>query len=219
MKIIFLALVLLNLGVLAWHFWVQPAPTATLSVSQPRDALPSEPATASADLPAANDLATAAAGCTEYGPFTDRETLAGTLSSLQQHGPRFSVTSRDVVVTDSYRVFFPPYPTAAAAQEMAARLRAAGVSDIYVVPGGKQENAVSVGVFSDRQRAAHRRQRLQKMGYEPQVEPYTHHRQTDYWIRAETARAVDLLRSTAKHGPSNRSVTDCMRVAASGAKP
>lgn len=218
MKIIFLALVLLNLGVLAWHFWVQPAPADGMSVSQHQDVPLPGPVSASADISATHEVAATATACAEYGPFTAQQSVDAALSSLRQQGQQFSVDSRDVVIIDSYRVLFPPYPTADAAQEMAARLRAAGVSDIYVVPGGKQKNAVSVGVFSDKRRAAHRRERLQEMGYKPQVEPYTRHKQVNYWIRAETVRAVSSLRAAAKAGPSTRGITDCIRVAASGAK-
>lgn len=232
MKIVFLALLLANLGLLAWQAWVvptrtrvaQPAPfdlpkAPALKLWQPGDA--SAP---SATVPAVARTTSAPAAdepvCVEYGPFTDQAGATAAAAPLQQQGVAFEIAPQSAVVADSYRVYFPPFPTFAAARNMASRLRQAGVNDIYIIRDGSERNAVSVGVFNDRKGAEQRRQRLNGLGFKPQVEVRDQHQASSYWIKTTAAAGADLLRKfAAADTTAGRQLDSCIRVAASGANP
>ncbi|HET7370616.1 MAG TPA: hypothetical protein VFK45_07235 [Gammaproteobacteria bacterium] len=230
MKIVFLALLLLNLGFLAWNVWIAPAPrpavSAALEADPSRSALP-EP------QPVAHQVVTAAgtgveqpgvsaaepAVCAAFGPFADRPAATAVAIAFRQPAAALDIASRATSVIDSYRVFFPPYPTAAAAQDMGARLRRAGVKDIYIIPGGEQRNAVSVGVFKDRDGAERRRRHLSDLGFTPAVEALERHDETRYWIRARNASAADLLRQAAAESGGEKRILSCAHVAATAVNP
>lgn len=56
-------------------------------------------------------------------------------------------------VRTNYWVFLPPYPNRAKADEAAAILSRKRVKDFFVVRSGENQNAISLGVFSTRDRA------------------------------------------------------------------
>nr|VFK07978.1 MAG: hypothetical protein BECKLPF1236A_GA0070988_100126 [Candidatus Kentron sp. LPFa]VFK25756.1 MAG: hypothetical protein BECKLPF1236C_GA0070990_100252 [Candidatus Kentron sp. LPFa] len=66
-------------------------------------------------------------------------------------------------------VYFPPYKTLAEANEYADRLKEDGVKDIYVLPKGGMQRAISVGIFSKRSSLEKRVADLRKKGYTPAV--------------------------------------------------
>lgn len=229
MKIAFLALLLLNLGLLAWHYWVDAAPRQQTSgsrqISPPRqmparpEPVASRPSVAAADAAPGSSSEPAERVCAEFGPFADRSSAIVAAATLGQNESNFEIAPRKVSIVDSYRVYFPPYPTAAAAQAMRARLRSAGVKDVYIIPGGAQQNAVSVGVFKDRDGAERRRRHLGDLGFEPRIEPLVRHDEERYWIRVNSASAADLLRQTAAESGGEKRTVSCTHVAAAPANP
>ncbi|HET6655308.1 MAG TPA: SPOR domain-containing protein [Gammaproteobacteria bacterium] len=236
MKIVFLALLLLNLGLLGWHVWVAPAPQPARSAGDavlsalrhsptstpPRPApVAVQPAAATADVPSERPSGAVAdaAVCAEFGPFAEHLGATAVAAALGQRGAQFAITSHATSVIGSFRVYFPPYPTAAAAEDMGARLRRAGVKDVYIIPGGAQRNAVSVGVFKDRDGAERRRRHLNELGFEPQVEPLERHDETRYWIRASDTSAAALLRQAAKESGGKKRIVRCTPIAAAAVNP
>ncbi|HET7307063.1 MAG TPA: SPOR domain-containing protein [Gammaproteobacteria bacterium] len=232
MKIVFLALLLANLGLLAWQVWVvptrtriaQPAPfdlpkAPTLKLWQPSDA-PALPATAPVVAQATSASATDEQVCVEYGPFTAPAGATAAAAPLRQQGLAFTIVPQTAAVADSYRVYFPPFQTFAAAHDMANRLRRAGVNDIYIIRDGDERNAVSVGVFKDQKGAEQRRRRLNGLGFKAQVEVRDQHQASSYWIKTTAAAGIELLRKfAAADATAGRQVDSCIRVAASGANP
>jgi cell division protein FtsN len=139
---------------------------------------------------------------------------------MQQQGAAFAIEPQSAAVADSYRVYFPPFPTFAAARDMASRLRQAGVNDIYIIRDGDERNAVSVGVFKDRKGAEQRRRRLNGLGFKPEVEVRDQHQAGSYWIKTTTAAGAAVLRKFASaDAAAGRQLDSCIRVAASGANP
>jgi hypothetical protein len=66
-------------------------------------------------------------------------------------------------------VYLSPFPTRAEAEGAVEKLRAQGVQDLYIEAGGDDENAVSLGLYSDRQRAEALAGTIRSMGYAPQI--------------------------------------------------
>jgi hypothetical protein len=84
--------------------------------------------------------------CAEWGPFGEAE-RARALAELEPLALGKLLTQRRVDTNTAWWVYLPPFSNKAAADRRAAELRAAGVRDIFVVDGGPQRFALSLGVF------------------------------------------------------------------------
>lgn len=228
MKVLFLILLLLNLGLLAWHYWIAPQPeqpralnsgAPRLRLWQPsanptpasRAAAPMQaPAVASRQPAATAEIVSlrstgAAPNCAEFGPFDDPDAASRAAAALKAHGIAVTVATRTEPVQSGYWVYFPPFPTYDAAKAMEAKLRRRGVKDIFIVGDGEQRNAISLGVFSDSARAARRRDALLKLGFKPRLGRRL--RDEDrYWLRA-TAAAGDTFPQPASLAATGETLT------------
>ena len=83
--------------------------------------------------------------CLEWGPFGESE-RARALVDIEPLGLGKLVTQRRIETPSSWWVYIPPSATKAAADKRAAELKAAG-KDVFVVDGGPQRLAISLGVF------------------------------------------------------------------------
>jgi hypothetical protein len=177
-----LLLLLANLLFAAWVHWVAPtrAPavgTPTPSASDPgairllREAqmpsTPSMPAEA-ADGTAPN-LADAALACVSVGPYLERPLATQAEARLIRLG--FAVRLREarepVRVGDWVRVEDLATPEDAA--NALAQLRAAGVADAYVLTEDPPGTVISLGVFTDPERAEQARMIAKMAGFEPRT--------------------------------------------------
>lgn len=247
MKIVFLALLLVNLGLLAWHFWIVPpaaAPAAPLAspdvprlrlwhppppASIPAPVAPSpassapQPSTATMPMPSTAGPTAAAVDppvCAEYGPFEVRSAATAVANALEQRQFAATIASRATPIIESYWVYFPPFPSRAAAAEMASRLKRRGVKDYYIVPDGAMRNAVSVGVYHDRPHAVRRRQQVLKLGFKPRLGTRGHD-EPRFWVTAQgdAARALPAPASIAAPRDTISRTTDCSSVAVPAVKP
>lgn len=186
-------LAVLNLGLGLW--WLAGAPgrvpqTALPALEAPPLQLAASeapaPAPASAPVtpvapespPPAPDATTApAAGatpaapvCLRLGPFADaaaRATLAARLPAAVEAQPE-DVPTR---AARGWKVFLPPLASREAAQAEAARLRAAGVRDLFVLAEGEDANAIALGRFGSEDGARRRLAELQALGVQAQAAP------------------------------------------------
>jgi hypothetical protein len=83
--------------------------------------------------------------CLEWGPFGEAE-RAKALADIEPLALGKLLTQRRVESSTSFWVYLPPFASKAAADKRAAELRAAGM-DVFVVDGGAQRFAISLGVF------------------------------------------------------------------------
>ena len=176
MRVLFLLLLLANILFLAWTRWVVPATPVTLDVPAP-GGRELQPIRLRAELPNVSDSAAdgvagaglLAASCVSVGPFIAPADAAAAGAQLD----RLGFASRRRVALDEVRVGYwvrvPNLATPADTTNALATLRAAGLSDAYVVAEGEPDNAVSVGVYSDPRRAAEVSALVQKAGFTPET--------------------------------------------------
>lgn len=107
--------------------------------------------------------------CRSIGPFdrdeealTASETLAGLGFTIN---PRAEQEQRQV----GFWVSIPSLADRPSAEQIAADLRNAGISDFYIVPSGEDQNAISLGVFSQRERADRRATQVRDSGFASEV--------------------------------------------------
>ena len=166
MRNLCLALILANLAVAAWTGWFAAEPDGTTMQGGAKDgsltlvsevAEPSPSAVAAAgDAPGAADEAPALPSvravsqdrCVSLGPFRELAQAATAAANLRSTGlkPTQRVAEGDIWV--GYWVHLPDFPTRQAADTVLSRLRANGVSDSYIVPGGDSSHTISLGLWN-----------------------------------------------------------------------
>lgn len=140
---------------------------------------PPQPETVAAAAPAA--AAPAGGQCTTIGPFRELSQAATAAATLRNAGfePEQRVADGDIWI--GYWVYIQALPTLDAANEVLAKVRAAGITDSYVIPNSDSGNLVSLGVFSEISGVSRRRDEVRALGFEPQVVDRTR-RATVYWV-------------------------------------
>lgn len=159
----------------------EPAPTLQLASEAPPAAVaaaaapPADAATpsvsdGSAGASAAPTPAPAAAPrCISIGPFLDVAEAARAAATLRGGGyqPRQRAAQGDVWA--GVWVYLPLPASPAAAEQMRAKLQAAGIDDALEMPGPHDAPVLSLGLFSEPKRAETRIQLARSAGYNPAV--------------------------------------------------
>ncbi len=203
-----LALILANLAFAAWAAWFA-APRATVAARGPsapgsitliseleagavETLAEAEPAPEPARVVIA-DPSPSAERCVSIGPFQELAQASAAQGILRDAGfaPNQRVVDGEVWV--GYWVHLADIPTREAANEILAVLRENDISDSYIVPGVEESQIISLGVFSEINRAASVRQRVRALGYEPTVADRSRGA-TLYWIDIAAAgdQTIDL---------------------------
>jgi len=211
-RALLLTLILANLCLFAWYHWYElpsqadPAPSAPpggkplqlmseLSAGD-RKALASAPvesAPTPATTPAVAAATAASAGaaqvCANYGPFPSADAAAQGLARLKSAG----LTANQHVIPgkakQGYWVYLPPFATHKEADAAADLLRRRGVKDIYVVPDEANRNAVSLGVFNQKDGAIEREKDIKKLGFKARMAERFRD-EPRYWLDAKGADAA-----------------------------
>ncbi len=146
---------------------VSPARAAAMPVSAHSSSKPASPA-APAVLPASH-LLTDVKRCISVGPFLDVAEAVRAASTLRSGGyqPRQRVAVGDV--WDGEWVFLPLPAAPATAGAMRAKLQAGGIEDALEMPGPNDTPVLSLGLFSEPQRAQARVRQIRALGFAPQI--------------------------------------------------
>lgn len=109
------------------------------------------------------------ATCTSVGPFADLGQASQAQATLRSLGyePRQRVEQGELWT--GYWVSVRDFATREAAEVALRTLTQNGVTDVYVMPGAEPENVLSLGVFSDYQRAQRRAEQVRALGLTPQI--------------------------------------------------
>jgi hypothetical protein len=172
-------LLLANLLFAAWAYWVAPsrapaAGRATPSASDPgairllREAPVPAAAAASGGEPTL-DLSDAALGCVTAGPYLERPAAQQAEARLVRLGfaVRLRESRENVRVGDWVRIEDLATPEDAA--NALAQLQSAGVADAYVLTEDTPGTVISLGVFTDAERAEQARVIARMAGFEPRT--------------------------------------------------
>jgi hypothetical protein len=153
-------------------------------------------------------------GCTTVGPFADLANAAQAQAALTTAGfqPRQRVQEGELWV--GYWVSVQNLPTRDAADEAVRALSDRGITDVYIMPGADPANVVSLGVFSDYQRAQRRANEIRMLGFEPQIDDRKR-TGSAYWIDIDLAapdQKVDMAMFQTAPGKINRlEIRECPR--------
>lgn len=133
----------------------------------------------------------AAGHCVSIGPFRDLTETTQAMTSLRDAGrePRQRLAEGEVWI--GHWVYLPAFESRSAARTVLNRLKEHGIVDSYIVPSGEERNAVSLGVFAERDRARRRVAEISALGYAPRVSD-RHRSGAVYWVDTELEPAATL---------------------------
>jgi hypothetical protein len=159
MRNLLLVLALGNLLLLAWQFWVAPAPLPPVPASAdgielfPSAAVPG-PRQAPSQLSGTGAAAAQPTGssCLFIGPLPDVVAAQQAAARLVAQGLDTAVIGRDTQVWLGHWVQIVGFASVPAAEAARQRLAAGGIADAYLMQDGAQP-MVSLGVFRERSRA------------------------------------------------------------------
>jgi len=177
-RAVFFLLLFANLAFLAWAEWVdapQPAPTNGAYAKLPRLKLVNELPADGARPSSGNARKTAlqispdAPRCLSVGPFDDQDNAERGASKLRGKGltPHQRVEKGEV--SKGFWVYIGGLKTDDDVAKVLRTLEQSHVEDAHVMPDAGDAHQVSVGLFSERDRADRRAESVQKLGLQPEV--------------------------------------------------
>lgn len=152
---------------------VTPEATDDEDVPPPQDEAP-----AAAPQPS---VAAAALACTSVGPFADLTDASHAQAALRaaEFEPRQRLEQGELWV--GYWVSVQNLETREDAEDAVKTLSDRGITDVYLMPGSDPANVLSLGVFSDYQRAQRRADEIRALGLEPRIDDRKR-AGTVYWL-------------------------------------
>lgn len=179
-------LLVLNIGIAAW--WLSggnaaPGPAAAAvpanvpglrlvsEIPAPKPVAAPSPA---AEVPEATAQApgeTVAAQCLRFGPFADGPARDTARSALSAAG--IATVPRDTAARSGrgWKVHVPSFASREEAKAMGERIKAAGISDWYVMNDGTDANSIALGRYGSEEAARRREAELKAKGFPAQAEP------------------------------------------------
>jgi hypothetical protein len=185
-RIAVIALVLVNMLLLAVQVLRQPEPEDASAAPAPEQASESTVPTIHllSELPGAADLAQGTTECFSAGPFLSISEREAALDQVA--GSALSIRQRETEATiDSGTwVFLPVQPDRETARNMALTMRDAGLGEVEVVGAGEWEDSVSLGFYVNHGFALERQAEARSLGFPVEVRKQQKV-QPRYWLDYE----------------------------------
>ena len=121
------------------------------------------------------------AACFTMGPFESLEQTKPISETLEGYGALTYTQKKKENVSSGYWVYLPAFSSWKEARAQVDELEKKGMLDIFIMGRGKMKNAVSLGLFSNRNAADRRMGDLKKLGVNPKVE-IQYMTNDQYWI-------------------------------------
>ncbi|HET9447235.1 MAG TPA: SPOR domain-containing protein [Steroidobacteraceae bacterium] len=133
--------------------------------------------------------------CTSVGPFADLPQASQAQAALRAAGfePRQRMEQGEIWA--GYWVSVQGLATREAADSALKTLAANGIGDVYVMPGSDPPNVLSLGVFSDYQRAQRRVDEVRAIGLAPRIDDRKRAGSV-YWIDVDLQEPGQLIDSS-----------------------
>lgn len=177
LRLLFLLLLILNVGVAAWLVFgsSQPTPVPATDKGVAELQLISEREGASVQAegrpsgPPRSPAQRASDRCLSIGPFDTQAQTRDAINALGVHVSRIQFRQQQVTQSHGWWVYLPAVKSHEQALSAARALSANDVRDYYVITAGDQQNTVSLGLYNQQANARRRMDQLQALGFEPQM--------------------------------------------------
>jgi hypothetical protein len=177
-RAVFFLLLFANLAFLGWAEWVdvpQPAPANDVYAKLPRLRLISEQpgddnrASSGSARKTALQPPPQAPRCLSIGPFDDQPSATRGASALREKGLTPRQRAAQGEISKGYWVYIGGLKSDREVGEVLRTLEQSHIEDAHLMPDAGDAHRVSVGLFSERDRADRRAQAIQKLGLQPEV--------------------------------------------------
>ncbi len=185
-RFLLLALVIINLLLFGW-FMAKPQPVESPQNADQGNSRTDTRQTGDSNIPELKLLSEVAgesatnAICATIGPLENTNMVRRLRDRLGAYTSRIRERQTEARVERGYWVYLPIAESRDAALEYTNQLASMGISDYFVVTTGEMQNAVSVGLFNDIQRAEKRQQQLQALGFDTNLGARREF-ETHYWL-------------------------------------
>ncbi|HEU5468290.1 MAG TPA: hypothetical protein VFU77_03225 [Steroidobacteraceae bacterium] len=202
MRLAFALLLFANIAWYGWTHWIatpdeRPATAAAAEgngLQLAREAAPQQ---------APSRAAEGASNCLSLGPFTDLTDAARASTLLRESELEPRQRAGEGVVWKGYWVTLEGVPDRNAANAIIERLRRSGVADAYAMPGDGRDVTISLGLFSERQRALRRVDDARAIGLKPRIVD-RERSGTVYWIDVDVVPPAVLPDAARLQGEAGR---------------
>ena len=179
MRTAFYILLAVNMLFLAWAHWIDGPPEVGTKEGLSRlprlqlvTELPPAATQPSAAAPSAQKMVfhePAPPACASVGPFNEIVSAARTAGMLRDLGftPRQRAAAGESL--EGYWVFVAGMKTDEEIAAVVQKLGTSGFTDAHVMKPSPEGRRISVGMFSQRERAERRAKAIQHMGFDPQI--------------------------------------------------
>ena len=132
------------------------------------------------------------ATCTSVGPFAESTEAATAEAALRKAGfqPRQRMVQGEMWV--GYWVSVQGLPSREAADNALKLLADKGINDVYVLPGSESGSVLSLGVFSDQQRAQRRANDARSVGLKPRIDDRKRSGSV-YWVDVDQPEPIEPI--------------------------
>jgi hypothetical protein len=178
-RILFLLLLALNIGVACWFYFAPPeapadAPPADAGVT--KLVLLSEAERGAPDADAPRERPEPAADpkkehCLSIGAFATQADMRAAVKALMPLVTRIQFRETRVTEVRGYWVYLPAPANRERALDIARQLSSKGIGNYYIVTAGEQPNAISLGLFDEAETAQQRLDEIRSLGFKPAMTP------------------------------------------------
>lgn len=169
---------------------------------------PAATATATAPLASASPLR-----CVSFGPYADAASVAAARGALQPLGATRTRVRDAVEAPRGWRVTLAPQADRAAADALAAKIRAAGFDDLLVVPSGEEANGIALGRYGSEPAARRRESTLRAAGFPARAQPLGE-ATTRHWLDVAAGPDFDAAAARVAASATDARTIDCAGVVA-----
>jgi sporulation related protein len=160
--------------------------------------------------------AQASSTCTSVGPFADLAQASQAQASLRGAGfdPRQRVENGEIWI--GYWVSVQNLATRSEADTAIKTLNGNGITDVYLMPGTDPPNVLSLGVFSDYNRAERRATQVRALGLEPRISDRKREGSV-YWIDVDLKEPGQIIDPSLLQADTGKIMRLEMRACSQGA--
>ena len=145
------------------EYWPRPVAADLAPMNVARLSLRSQSSGPAPTLPAPTPAAQSEAFCIEWRDLGPEE-LSGVRERFKSLVQERVMSVSEVPVSTRHWVIFPPLPSAESATAKLAELGAAGVRDAFIVKDAPWRNAISLGLYANRESAQRRVNEVETKG-------------------------------------------------------
>lgn len=135
--------------------------------------------------------------CVSHGPFATAEAAAAAQRRARRAGATAGVRAQAAAPYRGWKVWLPPFETLEQAEQMAARVAAAGFADQFIARDGPDAGSLALGRFASEAPARQHAEKLVAAGFPARAEPIGSGT-VGYWLdvagsRSDASRLRDQI--------------------------